>query len=76
MRAGTKPLAVFPLFLCVLLSGARNGDDASRSGRFFGGGIPGPHRGPVSVLVHSGDGILSGGEDGFLEIWDVQNAAA
>jgi hypothetical protein len=38
--------------------------------------VPGKHRGPVTAMVHRGDVVLSAGEDGFLEIWNVQNAAA
>jgi WD40 repeat protein len=47
-----------------------------RSGWIFSGVVPGRHRGPVNVLIHSGDEILSGGEDGFLEIWNIRTAKA
>ena len=49
---------------------------AQNGGWAFGNLTPGGHRGAVMALVHKGDSILSAGEDGFLEIWDVQNAAA
>jgi hypothetical protein len=61
------------LFLCALPSPAQN---SGRNDWIFGGVIPGRHRGPVNVLVFSGDEILSGGEDGFLGIWDTRTAAA
>ncbi|GHV95585.1 hypothetical protein AGMMS50293_19050 [Spirochaetia bacterium] len=38
--------------------------------------MPGKHRGAVTALMHKGDEILSVGEDGFLEIWDIRSAAA
>jgi hypothetical protein len=33
--------------------------------------IPGGHRGTVNAIQYDGDRILSAGEDGFLEIWDL-----
>ncbi|MDR1099335.1 MAG: WD40 repeat domain-containing protein [Treponema sp.] len=38
--------------------------------------IPGGHRGAVSALVYNGDQILSAGEDGFLEIWNIRTNTA
>jgi hypothetical protein len=40
----------------------------------FSGVMPGGHRGTVNALVFKGERILSAGEDGFLEIWDVRGA--
>jgi len=42
----------------------------------FTGIIPGRHRGPVNALVHKENIILSAGEDGFLEIWNVSGSGA
>ncbi|MDR2477214.1 MAG: WD40 repeat domain-containing protein [Treponema sp.] len=49
---------------------------AQNGGWALGNFAPGGHRGAVTALVHKGDIILSAGEDGFLGIWDAQNAAA
>jgi hypothetical protein len=38
--------------------------------------IPGGHRGAVSALVYNGDQLLSAGEDGFLEIWNIRTNTA
>jgi WD40 repeat protein len=46
-----------------------NGDEWA-----FSGVMPGGHRGPVNALVFKGNLILSAGEDGFLEIWDIRGA--
>ena len=55
--------------LCILaLSGIFS---AYASDWAFTGIIPGGHRGPVSALVYKGDIILSAGEDGFLELWNI-----
>jgi hypothetical protein len=36
--------------------------------------IPGPHRGSVNCLQYDGERFLSAGEDGFLEIWNEEQA--
>lgn len=39
--------------------------------------VPGKHQGAVTALVLDGQGyILSAGNDGFLEIWDIQASTA
>jgi WD40 repeat protein len=64
-------LVIIPLAAVHAQSG-RNGE----AGWVFGNCIPGKHRGAVTALVHKGETILSAGEDGFLEIWNAQSAAA
>jgi len=41
----------------------------------FTGIMPGGHRGPINALVHKGDFLISAGDDGFLEIWNVRGHA-
>jgi hypothetical protein len=48
----------------------------AQSGWAFQDIIPGGHRGAVSALIHTGEKILSAGEDGFLEIWNTRTNAA
>jgi WD40 repeat protein len=38
--------------------------------------IPGNHRGEVRSIVSEGDIIISAGEDGFFEIWDINKKEA
>ncbi|MDR1287404.1 MAG: WD40 repeat domain-containing protein [Treponema sp.] len=47
-------------------------------GAAFGldGGMPGPHRGAVTALATDGERIISAGEDGFLELWNIRDGGA
>ncbi|MDR3248926.1 MAG: hypothetical protein LBT39_09095, partial [Treponema sp.] len=38
--------------------------------------IPGGHRGRVNIIQNDGERLLSAGEDGFLEIWDLTRRQA
>ena len=40
------------------------------------GSTPGRHRGPVTAIVSSGNTIISAGEDGFLEFWNISGGIA
>ena len=42
----------------------------------FTGTVYGSRSGPVNALIQRGDTILSGGADGFLEIWDMRRNTA
>ncbi|GHV91490.1 hypothetical protein AGMMS50268_19930 [Spirochaetia bacterium] len=76
----TGPLPFRPLIFAAVLwvfQGALPAPPLSaQSGRVFRDLSPGGHRGAVSSLVYDGDRILSAGEDGFLEIWDIGNNSA
>jgi len=39
----------------------------------FTGVMPGGHRGPVNALIYKGDFLISAGDDGFLEIWNIRD---
>jgi hypothetical protein len=67
----------FRLVVLVLLTAVLAAPCSSaQSGWAFRDIIPGGHRGAVRTLIYNGEKILSAGEDGFLEIWDVQTRAA
>jgi hypothetical protein len=51
---------------------SQNGREApGTSPWFFRDIIPGGHRGKVNSIQYDGERLLSAGEDGFLEIWDI-----
>ncbi|MDR0600991.1 MAG: WD40 repeat domain-containing protein, partial [Treponema sp.] len=40
------------------------------------GPLPGPHRGAIPALAGDGERIISAGEDGFLELWNIREGRA
>jgi WD40 repeat protein len=77
VNSGARTAAFFLLiaFLAVPGSSAR-GQGGGKPGWVFQDIIPGGHRGPVQALAYTGDKILSAGNDGFLEIWNLRTGAA
>jgi WD40 repeat protein len=70
------PIAVLalPAFLFAALPSSVAGQ--SRPDWVYRDIIPGGHRGPVNALIYQDDRILSAGEDGFFEIWNIRTGAA
>jgi hypothetical protein len=65
-------LRVF-LALCVFVSPLY----AQRAADWvFNNTVPGKHKGPVAALFLEGSELVSAGEDGFIQDWDIQKAAA
>jgi WD40 repeat protein len=64
---------MFFLALCVFVSPLY----AQRAADWvFNNTVPGKHKGPVAALFHDGSELVSAGEDGFIEAWDIQKAVA
>jgi WD40 repeat protein len=66
------------LFIALIAASAVHAQNRQNTqGDWLAGTIsPGGHRGAVTALIHRGNEILSAGEDGFLEIWNVQSGEA
>ncbi|MDR2478606.1 MAG: hypothetical protein LBD48_04755, partial [Treponema sp.] len=75
-----KVLTIIFVTICLLSalpSSAETRKNGQEEGAWvFANVIPGKHRGAVTALIHKGEEILSAGEDGFIEIWNVRSAAA
>jgi len=46
------------------------------SAPLFSQNITGSHRGNITSVIHTGDAVLSAGEDGFLVIWNINQRSA
>jgi hypothetical protein len=70
---------LLPLALLCALFGFPGGAFAQSGGNsglwVFRDAIPGPHRGSANSLQYDGQRFLSAGEDGFVEIWNEDQAA-
>jgi WD40 repeat protein len=63
-------LLIFVFFLAAPCSSSQS------LSPLLSGILPGGHRGAVTSLVYDGEYIISAGEDGFVEFWNLHTGAA
>ncbi len=64
---------VFFFALCLSVLPLYSQSNVSRGSRNI---VPPAHKGPVTSVFISGNEVVSAGEDGFIEIWDISGLIA